>query len=145
MMRGLRAVETEGSRRLAHGGLGWYAEVGRKGEQAASGLSARFSVGEGTSWCRPSGRGRAASPGAIALMDLLVVALAGRQQVMQDLQPAVGEGTDRLEVAFAGGALRIVEGAGPGRARERAERPAQQRLAPEAIAGAASNDHARAA
>jgi len=46
---------------------------------------------------------------------------------MQDLQPAVGEGADRLEVALAGGALLVVEGAG--RTRERAAGPADQRLA----------------
>jgi hypothetical protein len=37
-----------GKQRLAHRRSGWYAEMGRKGEQAAERLSARFSVGGGS-------------------------------------------------------------------------------------------------
>src|SRR5215212_6522682 len=144
VMRGCWCGETGAAGRLPTaawvGTLGWEGRASRRPE----GCRLVFLLGEGPQ-VGGSGRGRSGCPGAIALMDGLVVALAGRQQVMQNLQPAVGEGADRLEVALAGGALRVVEGAGPGRARERAERPAQQRLAQESVAGAASDDHARAA
>src|SRR6185503_6424138 len=93
----------------------WVGKLRWEGRASRQPLSCRlvFLLGRVASRCRPSCRGRATGPGAIALVDRLVVALAGRQQVVQDLEPAVGEGADRLEVAFAGGALLIVEGAGP--------------------------------
>jgi hypothetical protein len=40
---------------------------------------------------RPSGGHRRGGPLAVALMGGLVVAPAGRQQVVEDLQPAVGQ------------------------------------------------------
>ena len=72
----------------------------------------------------------------------LSIALPGSQEPVEDLQPTVGEGTQRLIVTLPRGALAVVEGACPLRARQRAEGPAQQRLAQEAVAGPAGDDGA---
>ena len=64
---------------------------------------------------RRSRHGGGTGLGAIALVDVLVVALAGGEQVVQDLQPAVGEAAEGREWVLPACAVLVVVGAGPGR------------------------------
>lgn len=113
--------------------------MGRNGEQAAERLRLVFLVGARAA---TSGGGVGGGAGAVPLMDGLVVALTGRQQVVENPEPVVGKGAQGGEVGLAGPAMLVVEGAGPGRASERAEGPAQQGVVQEEVAGLASDHHA---
>ena len=46
-------------------------------------------------------------------MNVLVVVLASEQEVVEDLEPAIGECAQRLVVRFAVGAPAVVEGPAP--------------------------------
>src|SRR5215207_8718029 len=64
---------------------------------------------------------------------------------MENLEPAVTESTEGLIVSAPGGPLGAVESARPCRATQRTERPPDDRLSQEAVAGEARADEARAA
>src|SRR5215211_6390073 len=84
----------------------------------------RAAVGSFFCWGR-SGGGVGGVAGAVALVDRLVVGLVGREQMVEDAEPAVGEGAQGHEVRLASLTVVVVVGAGPGRAGERAEGPAE--------------------